>query len=156
MSITESICRKITEYLQSEEVTSALKQVYSEPFSVQQRWSFVEDSADLETMDVSVIPGTLMMNKLGRDAMEGNFQVAVQLCRRISEMEEMSENVAFFETLIRYLSRLGAIREIEGCRGVEMVSLESESLYAHKEIEGTRVYDSLLVLNMRIYYKKGE
>lgn len=156
MSITESICRKITEYLQSQEVTTAFKQVCSMPFSIRQRWSFVEDAADLEAMEVSVIPGALTMNKLGREAMEGNFQVAVQLCRKISELTEMSENVAFLETLIRYLSRLGSFREIEGCRGVEMVSLESESLYAHKEVEGTRVYDSLLVLSTRIYFKKGE
>lgn len=156
MSVTQALCQRILDFIRSETVSASLETILPEAWNASMRWEFVSDAADLESMTVSVVPGSLTVEKMGRDAMTAAFEVGVQFSRRIASMTEIPQNVEFLETLLKHLARLSSFTGIDGCRGADVLSMNCSSLYANQEMEGTRIFDALIVLNLKIYFTKGQ
>ena len=153
MSIALNICEQIRAYIASDPVAAALGAVYAQTWDTAVRYEFVEDATELDTLDVSIVPGELSHERVGREVARTSFTVGVSLTKRI-EPAEIPALADFAETLFFALQQLPTSRP-EHTRGVELAEVRTETVYSNKTLDTVRTFDALIVLSFNIFYKKG-
>ena len=153
-AFTVQICEKILKLIQSR--ASDLPEVTG-GWNAAVRYQFYADSTDLDTLEVSIVPGSLVCENLTRDGGKVQFVVGVSLGKKLDSDDEIPELAAFSETLLLYLRSFPAFQPEPKTfyRGVELSTVSTESIYSNETLDSIRTYDSLIVLTFNVYFRKG-
>jgi len=153
-AFTVQICEKILELIQSR--ASDLPEVAG-GWNAAVRYQFYADSTDLDTLEVSIVPGSLVCENLTRDGGKVQFVVGVSLGKKLDSDDEIPELAAFSEMLFLYLRSFPAFQPDPDkfYRGVELSTVSTESIYSNETLDSIRTYDSLIVLTFNVYFRKG-
>lgn len=153
-AITIEICEKILESIQSH--STILSQVWTDPWTAAIQYQFYNDASEFDDLEVSVVPGSLVCENLTRDGGRVQFTVGVSIGKRLLNDSEIPLLAAFSEKLLLILQGFPSFRPASAsCRGAELATISTESIYSNQTLEAVRTFDSLIVLTFNVYFKKG-
>ncbi|MDO4574265.1 MAG: hypothetical protein Q4D98_03525 [Planctomycetia bacterium] len=154
MAATLDLCYQLKDYILSEPVQTALNAVYSGPWTATVRYSINDEASDLDTLEISVLPGQINQGKPIRMAMEVEYEMGVQLRKRLDSTDEIPNLASFAEELFLLLDSWSPTSPAR-TRGVSRLPLETASVYAYESESSALTYDSIISVPVKYWYRKA-
>lgn len=150
---TFHLCEQVKSYLLSEDVKASLDALWPGRWTVEVRPDFNSDAADLDNLEISIIPGQINGSQPNRIALEQTFEMGVELRKRLDNVSEIPALAEFAEELMLKLDAFVPVSPPK-VRGAALMPLSTASLYAFEEQEGALTYASVISMPVKYFYKR--
>lgn len=141
-------CEQVRDYLNSPEILAGMDAIYSGEKTVEMRYSITDESADLNALEIVIVPGQRTSAPCVRQARTRTAAVGVSIRKHLendAEIETMSEIAEYIDDVLDdFAPECPAF-----VKSAELAEKESDNVYTSHEVETGRVFDAIIVMNIR-------
>ena len=120
---------------------------FSQEFNAERHYQPLFELEEMKDLHVSVVPGSVTINALGRSHNQYDYRIDVAVQRRF-EQGDAAELVPLM-TLVEEIADHFQLKRLEGLPQVIWVRTENAPIYAPEHMEQFRQFTSLLTFTFR-------